>query len=194
MLYSVVWNKRCCFPLQRREKRREKQTPDRPEMVSQKHKARPKKEKNNSFAFFFFQVEKKKCTMRDKIFLVRFSRTIMSPHNTTLKTLICVPFYRFRWGRVLVRHRRLLRKRLPLLLNLVLSLVFGDVIRRLLIIELEFHHREVREDNGEHQTSSFVALYPRPQRRRRKKITTIRTSTRYQTIWKVQRKKTSTKF
>ena len=187
--------KKSCFPLQRREKRREEQTPDRPEM-SQKH-AETKKRKKKLFAFFFLwrkKVKEKKCMMRDKIFLVRFSRTIISPHNTTLKTRICVPFYRSRWGRVLARHRRLLRKRLPLLLNLVLSLVFGDVIRRLLIIELEFHHREVREDNGEHQTSSFVALYPRPQRRRRKKITTIWTSTRSWTIWKVQRKKTSTKF
>ena len=152
--------KKSCFPLQRREKRREEQTPDRPEM-SQKH-AETKKRKKNLFAFFFFlwrkKVKEKKCMMRDKIFLVRFSRTIISPHNTTLKTRICVPFYRSRWGRVLVRHRRLLRKRLPLLLNLVLSLVFGDVIRRLLIIELEFHLREVREDNGgEHQTSTCVA-------------------------------------
>ena len=74
---------------------------------------------------------------------------------------------------------------LPLLLNLkVLSLVFlGDVIGRLLVIELEFHHREeVRDDNEEHQTSSCVARYPRPRRRTGKKITTIRTSTRYQTI------------
>ena len=160
---------------------------------SKTHRDQKKRKKICLLFFSFF--EEKKCMMRrDKIFLVRFSRTIISPHNTTLKTLICVPFYRSRWGRVLARHRRLLRKRLPLLLNLVLSLVFGDVIRRLLIIELEFHHREVREDNGEHQTSSFVALYPRPQRRRRKKITTIWTSTRSWTIWKVQRKKTSTKF
>ena len=186
--------KKSCFPLQRREKRREEQTPDRPEM-SQKH-AWDQKKKKKFVCFFFSFFEEKKCMMRrDKIFLVRFSRTIISPHNTTLKTRICVPFYRSRWGRVLVRHRRLLRKRLPLLLNLVLSLVFGVVIRRLLIIELEFHHREVREDNGgEHQTSTCVARYPRPRRRTGKKITTIRTSTRYQTIWKVQRKKTSTKF
>jgi hypothetical protein len=44
--------KKSCFPLQRREKRREKQTPDRPEM-SQKH-ARPKKEKKICLLFFSF--------------------------------------------------------------------------------------------------------------------------------------------
>ena len=94
-----------------------------------------------------------------------------------------------------MRHRRLLRKRLPLrLINLViiirvpLSLVFlGDVIGRLLVIELEFHHREEGRDDDneceEHQTSSCVARYPRPRRRKGgKKITTIRTSNRYQTI------------
>ena len=193
MLYSVVWNKRRVVSLCRGEKKegRNKHPTDQKWV---KNTQRPKKEKKICLLFFSF-FEEKKCMMRDKIFLVRFSRTIISPHNTTLKTRICVPFYRSRWGRVLVRHRRLLRKRLPLLLNLVLSLVFGDVIRRLLIIELEFHHREVREDNGgEHQTSTCVARYPRPRRRTGKKITTIRTSTRYQTIWKVQRKKTSTKF
>ena len=193
MLYSVVWNKRRVVSLAE-ERKKKGGTNTRQTRNESKTRVRPKKEKKICLLFFSFFEEKKCMMMRDKIFLVRFSRTIISPHNTILKTLICVPFYRSRWGRVLVRHRRLLRKRLPLLLNLVLSLVFGDVIRRLLIIELEFHHREVREDNGEHQTSSFVALYPRPQRRRRKKITTIRTSTRSWTIWKVQRKKTSTKF
>ena len=41
-------------------------------------------------------------------------------------------------------------------------LVFGDVSRRL-VIEWGFHHQEEgRDDNEEHQTSCFVARYPRP--------------------------------
>jgi hypothetical protein len=48
--------KKSCFPLQRREKRREEQTPDRPEM-SQKH-AETKKRKKNLFDFFFFEEKK----------------------------------------------------------------------------------------------------------------------------------------